>query len=223
MRTYDGTRTIEELVGESSMEPPEEAPTKTDDAAPEKPGVFTIGRRTRLELIDPEADALVCGDANLTFSLLLSQHRKVLGHVGRIVATTFETIDILRERYKEIDQTVHDLEENQAEVLHNVDGTRLAVDPRFLGMEEKFGAVYYNFPHAGVIGGFFDNHPFVRWRHENLMSLFFRALRGFMKPGGSVKVSSNMNATGVRFTDILEAAANSEFVPWRPSLSWSGA
>merc|ERR1712084_166892 len=98
-----------------------------------------------------------------------------------------------------------------------------AVDPRFLGMEEKFGAVYYNFPHAGVIGGFFDNHPFVRWRHENLMSLFFRALRGFVKPGGSVKVSSNMNATGVRFTDILEAAANSEFVHVEtiPFMEWS--
>ena len=26
---------------------------------------------------------------------------------------------------------------------------RLAVDPRFQGMEKKFGAVYYNFPHAG--------------------------------------------------------------------------
>ena len=26
---------------------------------------------------------------------------------------------------------------------------RLAVDPRFKGMEKKFGAVYYNFPHAG--------------------------------------------------------------------------
>jgi len=26
---------------------------------------------------------------------------------------------------------------------------RLAVDPRFKGMENKFGAVYYNFPHAG--------------------------------------------------------------------------
>lgn len=39
---------------------------------------------------------------------------------------------------------------------------RLAVDPRFKGMENKFGAVYYNFPHAGVVQGFFDGHPFVR-------------------------------------------------------------
>eukprot|EP00439_Symbiodinium_sp_Y106_P069198 s1502_g11.t2 len=89
-----------------------------------------------------------------------------------------------------------ELEDRHAEVLHNVDGTRLAVDPRFQGMENSFGAVYYNFPHAGVVQGFFDGHPFVRWRHENLMHLFFRALRGFVKPGGVVKVASNSNATG---------------------------
>ena len=29
-------------------------------------------------------------------------------------------------------------------------------------MVKKFGAVYYNFPHAGVVQGFFDGHPFVR-------------------------------------------------------------
>lgn len=118
-----------------------------------------------------------------------------------------------------------ELESKDAEVLHNVDGTRLAVDPRFqdlasadcmiyppcsnwgtspisikprlleycnltirmivnllpLGpqvhlsplhdttkfhamedMVKKFEAVYYNFPHAGVVQGFFDGHPFVR-------------------------------------------------------------
>ena len=27
----------------------------------------------------------------------------------------------------------------------------------------------------------------MNWRHENLMRLFFRALRSFMKPGGIVK------------------------------------
>eukprot|EP00913_Durusdinium_trenchii_P011829 g11111.t1 len=89
------------------------------------------------------------------------------------------------ERYAEIDATVKELEAKDAEVFHNVDGTRLAVDPRFQEMQKKFGAVYYNFPHAGVVQGFFDGHPFVRWRHENLMHLFFRALRGFVKPQGA--------------------------------------
>jgi len=99
-----------------------------------------------------------------------------------------------------------------SEVMHNVDCTRLAVDPRFKGMENKFGAVYYNFPHAGVVRGFFDSHPFVRWRHANLMHLFFCALRAFVKPGGFVRVASNSRATGVRFSDIIGGAKDSEFV-----------
>lgn len=220
MHEYDGSRPIDELVSEAAMTLPAEE--RTVDAAPEKPGLITVGRFNRLELIDPVADALVVGDANLTFSLLLAQHREGLGHVGRIVATTFETIETLRERYTEIDATVKILEDKSAEVLHNVDCTRLAVDPRFLGMKDKFGAVYYNFPHAGVVQGFFDGHPYVRWRHENLMQLFFRALRAFVKPGGSVKVSSNSNATGVRYSDIMSAAALSEFVHVEtvPFLEW---
>lgn len=204
------------------MMPEEDGEAKTVDAAPDKPGPFTLARFNRLELIDPVADALVVGDANLTFSLLLAQHRKGLEHVGRIVATTFELIDTLRERYQEIDETVKMLEDHDAEVLHNVDGTRIGIDPRFQDMEGKFGAVYYNFPHAGVVGGFFDGHPFVRWRHENLMHLFFRALRNFVKPGGSVKVASNSRATGVRFSDILSAGEYSGFVHVEtiPFLEW---
>lgn len=189
---------------------------------PDAPGLPVLSRFSRLEVIDPFADALVVGDANLTFSLLLAEHRKALGHVGRIVATTFEQIETLRERYKEIDETVKKLEDSFAEVLHGVDGTRIAVDKRFQDMQGKFGAVYYNFPHAGVVGGFFDGHPLVRWRHQNLMHLFFRALCGFVKPGGSVKVSSNAGAKGVRFSDILDAAASSELVhvETMPFMEW---
>eukprot|EP00930_Biecheleria_cincta_P061602 TRINITY_DN47169_c0_g1_i1.p1 TRINITY_DN47169_c0_g1~~TRINITY_DN47169_c0_g1_i1.p1 ORF type:complete len:563 (+),score=130.53 TRINITY_DN47169_c0_g1_i1:46-1734(+) len=222
MKEYDGERSLADLVDEARMMLPADEVETAEEAVPELPGVFAMSRFNRLELIDPQADALVCGDANLTFSHLLAEHREGLGHVGRVVATTFETIEILRERYHEIDQTVKSLESKMSEVLHNVDCTRIAVDTRFKGMENKFGAVYYNFPHAGVVQSFFDNHPFVRWRHENLMHLFFRALRCFVQPGGIVKVSSNANATGVRFSDIILGAKNSEFVHIEtfPFLEW---
>eukprot|EP00933_Yihiella_yeosuensis_P081105 TRINITY_DN94645_c0_g1_i1.p1 TRINITY_DN94645_c0_g1~~TRINITY_DN94645_c0_g1_i1.p1 ORF type:complete len:574 (+),score=152.71 TRINITY_DN94645_c0_g1_i1:65-1786(+) len=223
MKDFDGMRSVSELAEEAAMMMPNEDRETAVEAAPERPGLMTMSRFNRLELIDPNADALVVGDANLTFSQVLAQHREGLGHVGRTVATTFETIEILRERYTEIDETVQFLEDRNCEVLHNVDGTRLAVDPRFQGMAGKFGAVYYNFPHAGVVQGFFDGHPFVRWRHENLMHLFFRALRGFVKEGGIVKVASNSNATGVRFSDIITGAENSEFVHIEtvPFLEWA--
>merc|ERR1712039_13173 len=145
-----------------------------------------------------------------------------LGHVGRVIATTFEEIDTLKERYTEIEQSIKVLEDHFAEVYHGVDCTRIAVDPRFEGMEGQLGAVYYNFPHSGAIQGFFDSHPVVNWRHENLMRLFFRALRSFVKPGGVVKVASNAGAVGVRYSYIIGGAVENEFlhVETMPFLEW---
>ena len=74
-------------------------------------GVSTIGRFSRLEIIDAVADAAVFGDANLTFAIKLAVHRKALGHVGRVIATTFEDLDTLRERYQEIDESIGFAEE----------------------------------------------------------------------------------------------------------------
>jgi hypothetical protein len=47
------------------------------------------------------------------------------------------------------------------------------------------------------VGGFFDGHPLVNWRHENLMRLFFRALRAYVQPGGIVK--ANPGSVGLAF------------------------
>jgi len=198
------------MIEASKGEEPED-PNKTEAAAPTRPGMLTMGRFARLELIDPLADAAVFGDANLTFSLNLARHRKSLGHVGRVIATTFEELDTLRERYKEIDESIKELEDHYAEVYHGVDCTRIAIDPRFGMLEGALGAVYYNFPHSGAVGGFFDGHPVVNWRHENLMRLFFRALRSFVKPGGIVRVSSNMGAVGVRYSYIVNSGVENEF------------
>mmetsp|Transcript_132187 Transcript_132187/g.233826 ORF Transcript_132187/g.233826 Transcript_132187/m.233826 type:complete len:476 (-) Transcript_132187:67-1494(-) len=208
--SFDNSQPLEEVAAEAAQTPPELGTAA--GTVPRAAGPLAIGRFQRLELIDPLADALICGDANLTFSLKLARHRKGLGHVGRVVATTFEQLETLKERYAEIQDTITELEEHYAEVWHGVDCTRLAVDHRFEGHEDSFGAVYYNFPHAGAVSGFFDAHPLVNWRHENLMLLFFRALRFFVKPGGSVKVSSNKGAMGVRYSYIIRAATDNEFV-----------
>merc|ERR1712100_635596 len=114
------------------------------------------------------------------------------------------------------------LEDHFAEVHHSVDCTRFAIDPRFNGLEGRLGAVYYNFPHSGAVGGFFDGHPIVNWRHENLMRLFFRALRSFVKPGGSVKVASNIGAVGVRYSYIVHSALENEFIhdQTMPFMEW---
>lgn len=70
--------------------------------------------------------------------------------------------------------------------------------------------------------GFFDGHPIVNWRHENLMRLFFRSLRSFVKPGGIVKLASNMSAVGVRYSYIVGSAIENEFIHTEtmPFLEW---
>merc|ERR1712224_357680 len=111
-------------------------PATASSAMPGAPGVQTICRFNRLELIDGGADCAVFGDANLSFSVIMARHRAGLGHVGRVIATTFEEIETLRERYQEIDQTIKELESHDAEAYHGVDCTRIAVDPRFKDMKE---------------------------------------------------------------------------------------
>lgn len=220
INTYDGTIPLEDVITEAALEHPDE--NSAENAAPQAPGIKAISRFNRLELIDPLADCAVFGDANLTFSMNLAKHRKHLGHVGRVIATTFEEIGTLRERYTEIDESITLLEDHHAEVYHGVDCTRIALDSRFKGMEDSLGAVYYNFPHSGAIGGFFDSHPLVNWRHENLMRLFFRNLRYYVKTGGVVKVSSNAGAVGVRYSYIVGGALENEFVhvETMPFLEW---
>ncbi|CAE8638437.1 unnamed protein product [Polarella glacialis] len=208
-RFNGGEFALEELVAQAATAEHEES-TATG-ALPDAPGCAMMGRFGRLELIDPLADCAVFGDADLSFAVKLAKHRTALGHVGRVIATTFETLECLRERYSEIDDTIKTLEDHFAEVFHGVDCTRIAVNENFKGLEGKFGCVYYNFPHAGAVKGFFDGHPCVNWRHENLMRLFFRALRSFMKPGGLVKVSSSKQAVGIRYYYICDGALQSEF------------
>jgi len=218
---YDGEASLDEVIEEAkAFELDEEA--TAENALPDAKGPLALGRFNRLELIDPLADAAVFGDANLTFALRLAAHRKALGHVGRIIATTFEDYPTLKERYPEIDTSITQLEGDYCEVLHCVDCTRIAIDTRFEFLQGSLGAVYYNFPHSGAIQGFFDGHPVVNWRHENLMRLFFRALRSFMKPGGVVKVASNGRAIGVRATYITGSALQNEFihVETMPFLEW---
>merc|ERR1719324_1124765 len=211
MANLDENTSIDELIERAAGEEAEDTST-AQTAMPEAPGAVTMSRFAKLELIDPLADCAVFGDANLTFSLNLARHRKFLGHVGRVIATTFEELDTLRERYTEINDSVKELEAHYSEVYHGVDCTRIAIDPRFSMLEGSLGAVYYNFPHSGAVGGFFDGHPVVNWRHENLMRLFFRALRTYVKPGGYVKVASNMGAVGVRYSYIVNSAVTNEFV-----------
>merc|ERR1711957_442443 len=61
---YDGTTSLEDVI-ETGKEYVPENPDKTEWTSGEDVGLVTISRFSRLELIDPIADAAVFGDANL--------------------------------------------------------------------------------------------------------------------------------------------------------------
>ena len=82
LEEFDGTRALEELLSEA-------ASAEADEA---------VASGT---LAEQPAVAAIFGDANLSFAVKLARHREALGHVGKLIATTFETLDCLRERYKE--------------------------------------------------------------------------------------------------------------------------
>merc|ERR1711972_449518 len=132
---FDGNTALAEVIAEANSQEPDESENVTASAYPEGPGLLTMSRFHRLELIDPLADCTVFGDANLSFSLKLAKHRKALGHVGRVIATTFEELDTLRERYTEIDQSIAILEDHFAEVYHGVDCTKIGKNAQFVGLE----------------------------------------------------------------------------------------
>ena len=61
----------------------------------------------------------------------LVRHRAALGHVGRVIATTFESLEVLRERYTEIDATIAELEKGFSEVYHAAEMQRVYVQEAF--------------------------------------------------------------------------------------------
>ena len=63
---------------------------------------------------------------------------KALGHVGRVIATTFESLDVLRERYSEIDETIAELEKHFSEVYHATWLTELTLAGAFRDLSQGF-------------------------------------------------------------------------------------
>ena len=64
-----------------------------------------FGRLNRLELIDPSADALVVGDANLTFSILLAKHREA-------TCEKCQTVKLCQFQFQKIEIVKKDMSKN---------------------------------------------------------------------------------------------------------------
>ena len=86
---------------------------------------------------------LVVGDGDLTFSLSLAS---ALGG-AKLVATTYDSIRELEEKYSGVASTIEALKSIGVTVLHEIDATKLNECPSLDGM--KFHRIVFNFPHIG--------------------------------------------------------------------------
>jgi hypothetical protein len=157
-----------------------------------------------------EDNVLIVGDARLGFARLIGKHRHDKGHVGITCASTYEDAATLSRRYPGIETTILELEGLNVMVHHELDCTWLENKLTFLP-----DLIYFNFPHAGkpdkVKGIRGDGHPWLLWRHKNLMLLFFRAAYLAISKGARVCVSTGIRSWCCSENDLKLASRMSGF------------
>ncbi|CAM0951892.1 unnamed protein product [Alopecurus aequalis] len=125
---------------------------------------------------------LLVGEGDFSFSLALATG---FGSGGNLVATSLDSYDTLKKRYKQAESNLAQLKKMGAVILHGVDAKtmRLHTDLRM----RRFDRVVFNFPHAGFSGKEDDRR--VIWAHQELMTAFFRSASLLLRPYGEVHVS----------------------------------
>ena len=93
---------------------------------------------------------LLIGEGNFSFAVALLQHPPTpLDHLpsANIVATAYDTEEECYSKYPDAKQNVRVLREKGAQVLFNVNATRLERTSALKG--RAFDRIVWNFPHAG--------------------------------------------------------------------------
>jgi len=115
-------------------------------------GKSSAKTRTRRSTIPFEASdkILLIGEGNFSFAVALLQHPPTpLEHLpsASVVATTYDAEEECYAKYPDAEQNVRVLREKGAQVLFNVDATKLERTSALKG--KAFDRIVWNFPHAG--------------------------------------------------------------------------
>ncbi|XP_074303456.1 uncharacterized protein At4g26485-like [Silene latifolia] len=155
---------------------------------------------------------LIVGDGDFSFSLSLATSFR---SASNITATSLDTYDTLKKKYKNARSNVKALLRLGASVIHGVDATRMK---RHTDLTmRRFDRIVYNFPHAGFHGK--EDSLHLIKKHKGLVQGFFHNASGMLRPYGEIHVS---HKTAGPFRDWnLEELANHnslmliECVPFR--------
>jgi 25S rRNA (uracil2634-N3)-methyltransferase len=158
------------------MCPRARASEKAPDAATPRCGMYAQGQAV-----------LTVGDGDFTFSLSLA---KSLG--GKtLTATSYLSLAQLEEAYPAITETLAELRELGATVLHEVDATALAKTPALGG--QTFDRVIWNFPCVSMDGGK-DAQDKEIPINQQLCRDFFTNAPAFLNARGQVHVTHKTKA-----------------------------
>ncbi|KAJ3042263.1 hypothetical protein HDV00_007630 [Rhizophlyctis rosea] len=112
---------------------------------------------------------LLIGEGNFSFSHALSE---LLHGAATIVATAYDSEEVARTKYSDLDEHLTAISELGGEVLFNVDGTNLdACKPL---RNRSFSKIVFNFPHVGA--GIKDQDRNIRTNQQLLLAFFNAAI-----------------------------------------------
>ncbi|KAJ2450427.1 hypothetical protein EV183_004301 [Coemansia sp. RSA 2336] len=129
---------------------------------------------------------LLIGEGNFSFARSIASK---LGSGANIVATAYDSEQVAREKYLDLDEHVEEFNKLGGTVYFDVDGTKLHECTRLRG--KKFSRVVFNFPHAGA--GIKDQERNVQ-TNKLLLFAFFTSAQTLLIEGTRKAESARADA-----------------------------
>jgi 25S rRNA (uracil2634-N3)-methyltransferase len=128
--------------------------------------------------------ALLVGEGDFSFACSILKNKLI----NKVTATCLDTEAEVKEKYpNSAPDNLSWLAENGAEVLFEIDGTKLHNTKPFSSQLGTFDSIIFNFPHCG--NSIKDQHRNIL-QHQKLMVAFFESSRKLIKPrGGRIVVT----------------------------------
>jgi 25S rRNA (uracil2634-N3)-methyltransferase len=127
---------------------------------------------------------------NFSFAHALVKHR-LDGHGQSIIATAYDSEEVTRVKYPEVDEHVNAIKAAGATVLFNVDGTNLSATSALKG--RRFTKIVFNFPHAGA--GIKDQDRNIRVNQELILGFFHSAIHFLTGPEHGDAIAGEIHVT----------------------------
>ncbi|KAL5206247.1 hypothetical protein ABZP36_034456 [Zizania latifolia] len=147
---------------------------------------------------------LTVGDGDFSFSRALAT---AFGSGENLVATSLDTNEDLRSKYRKAESNITELKRMGATVLHGVNAKRMK-DHTDLKVR-RFDRIVFNFPHAGFKGN--EDSPRMISSHKELVRGFFRNVRRLLRPSGEIHVNHKTGRAYDKW-DIEQLASEFSFI-----------